>query len=247
MTFILWTGGEGPSFEEADFLIKKLSLLKTTEIYHVCADSGFDSFLDWKNHCSNNILPEFIAGDFDSSSSLKTLEDFKKKGIIVYSSPRDKDYSDTELCMLKIKEIYSLKRKSKKEELNLILFGGGNGRIDHFISILDLFCRTEFIKPLLWLYRRNFIFMLKKNKNYTLESFTENQNISFSRLPSSWKKGRIESFGLEWEGKKFRKNGFASLSNRPSKEALKSGKISIKVKGADFLLISGEPIFVFEN
>lgn len=124
MTALIVTGGEGPS---PDFLAR----VAATADYIIAADSGLDSAL------AAGISPHLVLGDFDSLSDRTLLSDLKTAQIIEYEAA--KDATDTELA------IYEAEHRGYA---NIVLCGGGGGRLDHLIAILELFKRNP--RPSEW-------------------------------------------------------------------------------------------------
>lgn len=92
---------------------KKFNNFFTESDYIIAVDGGIE------HSTSLNVIPKLWVGDFDSCEK-KSLEDFSM--IPKEEFPTDKDYLDTELALLKAKE------------LNLYtcaMVGGIGGRLDH--------------------------------------------------------------------------------------------------------------------
>lgn len=111
---VIFTGGEIPA---PAFIGEELH---GADII-IGADSGAETAID------AGILPDFIIGDFDSIRSPATLDRFPKERILRY--PADKDQTDTELAI-------DLARSKGCDEV--VIIGGGGGRLDHVIGILTL-------------------------------------------------------------------------------------------------------------
>lgn len=91
----------------------------------VCAcDSGYDLALEIE------LEPDLIVGDMDSISSRALLDDVPKDRVVTY--PRAKDETDTEIGIRTAKE---------HGASEVILVGGGGGRLDHLLGILSIFHR----------------------------------------------------------------------------------------------------------
>ncbi len=104
--------------------------------YVLCADNGM------KHAKVLGIKPNEILGDFDSCNP-DELEFYKQQGIVVVTSPCEKDETDTELCI-------ELSDKLKAKEIHLI--GALGGRIDHTIANINL---LYYIRKRGHLYGRN--------------------------------------------------------------------------------------------
>lgn len=124
MKGILFIGGASPDYNS----IKK-ELLDAEII--IAADSGFDTAINM------NIKPDIIIGDMDSIKNIKKLKEYSENKILRFS--KDKDDTDTEL---------GIKYLIDHNFDEIILIGGGGGRMDHFLAIVLLFDRE--ISPDLW-------------------------------------------------------------------------------------------------
>lgn len=124
MIALVFLGGEGPD---------KLSSVEVsaTDVV-VAADSG----LDLARRLS--IVPHYILGDFDSISSSDLLDAYP--GSVVQRYEREKDFTDAELAVKKARELGC-------EEI--VLIGGGGGRVDHLLALLAMFERAH--PPTRWL------------------------------------------------------------------------------------------------
>lgn len=84
----------------------------------ICADGG-------ASHLKNiGVLPDVLIGDFDSIDD-NELENMIRLGVQVIKYPKDKDYTDTELCV-----DYALKNNFSK----IIILGGIGTRFDHTLA-----------------------------------------------------------------------------------------------------------------
>ncbi len=108
---VLFIGGEGPSEQRVAQICQDADLI-------AAADGGLQKALD------SGVVPAAVIGDMDSFTS--AIPD----GIELEHHPIDKDYSDTELG------IAWLRRKGMQ---NIVLIGGGGGRMDHLFAIMTLF------------------------------------------------------------------------------------------------------------
>jgi thiamine pyrophosphokinase len=90
--------------------------------YIICADGGAE------HAYSLNILPHFILGDFDSVSE-KVLSYFKSRSVEIIKYPREKDYTDTEICIQKAIDLGSSE---------ICILAGVGSRIDHNLGNIGL-------------------------------------------------------------------------------------------------------------
>lgn len=227
MYTIVFTGGVAPdNTTMADFLNRNF---KPSDISCViAADSGLDVLNSLYQYLKEkkiniNLEPSVILGDMDSVSSMKACELHSNAKFIGYDT--DKDYTDTELALVKAKEL--------NPTGSIVLIGGDGGRIDHLFQLLDDFsmaCHAD-----VWLLQNQIVYYLKENESYVIKGLEPSHYVSFIRPLSSYSKGIMESRGLMWEGECFRKTGMASVSNRidPSK-----GKdVYLTPKEGSFLVI----------
>lgn len=115
MKVVIVSGGKPPSFELLKSELINCSLL-------ICGDSGANCLKEYK------IEPNYLIGDFDSVNP-KVLEYFESKNCIIEKYPKDKDFTDTYLCM----------EKALTNGADEIVFLGCTGtRIDHIIGNIGL-------------------------------------------------------------------------------------------------------------
>jgi thiamine pyrophosphokinase len=98
----------------------------------VAADSGLERAL------SSGLEPDLVVGDMDSLRDRGLLDRFPAER--VRSFEQDKDDTDTEIALgILFSEGFR----------DVVLAGGGGGRLDHLIGILSIFHRDE--HPSVWL------------------------------------------------------------------------------------------------
>lgn len=88
----------------------------------ICADGGGEIAY------SRGITPDYLIGDLDSINP-EILEIFKEKSVEIIKYPRDKDYTDTELCLYKALEIGCME---------ICIIAGVGSRIDHSLGNIGL-------------------------------------------------------------------------------------------------------------
>lgn len=124
MRGIIFTGGNAPDLALAATFISGYR-------YVVAADSGLTA-------CERaGIVPDLIVGDMDSLADRSALARYPAERVRIY--PRDKDFTDTEIALAALAEL---------GVTDVILVGGGGGRIDHFLALRALFDRSYF--PAIW-------------------------------------------------------------------------------------------------
>ena len=181
---VIFTGGLGPDKDKVKDIVDNAEII-------VAADSGWDLAV------SMGIKPDFFIGDMDSIDNhrdLNFLEDEKK---MIF--PEDKDYTDTELAIKFVKD---------KKIRDIVLIGGGGGRIDHTLALLAIFSRDK--KPCEW-------YTDTEKIVYTDADCSINCRIgqTISVFAVGTEESSVTTAGLQWELESFRlgREHF-SISNR---------------------------------
>lgn len=189
MRSLIFTGGKHPDFTLVLPYVQPFSLV-------VAADSGFDAAI------SAGINPDIIVGDMDSIADEKVLHHLPPDTIQKF--PQDKDLSDTEIA-------FNYCESMGSDEI--VLIGGGGGRMDHFFALRTLFDRS--LCPSVWVGENTLLIKVE-------ESALEIQGLSSEDCISVFSAGKTphtclsEGFvwpidTLAWD------NGEYSLSNRAQK------------------------------
>jgi thiamine pyrophosphokinase len=116
-TALLVTGGDAPAF----------SVLRSRMVsfaFICAADSGLDTLRGW------GVRPDLVVGDFDSLADPAVLDEYAQ----VIGHPRDKDDTDTELGLTELRA---------RGFGQVVVAGGGGGRLDHSLAIRALFERED--------------------------------------------------------------------------------------------------------
>ena len=183
MNSVAWvcTGGEGPT---NDFDLRSLPGPSC-----ICAaDSGVDLAL------SLGLKPDFAIGDFDSIVDVASLSE------ITYDMyPTDKDYTDTELLLIHIKQ----------QNLPYILLGGGGRRFDHLLHMYSLF--ESYGPPLHWITCREHMLLVENSISLPLRF-----NTTVSIVPALISgKSSVTSNNLVWDVKDYEiSSSSMSISNK---------------------------------
>ena len=181
---LVFTGGEGP-------LEKPLIFEKYPYSRIIAADSGYDT----AKRLSMKV--DDAVGDFDSSLYRDELiaEGFEP-------CPRDKDYSDSELALMRL------------DSPCYDLAGGGGARLDHLLSLAGLFPKYGY--PRFWFTRTDLIITI--NDASVTFSLPPGSDISFMTLEE---KASVSCLQLVWPLDSFALSRTSmSLSNRNSEKAL---------------------------
>lgn len=213
MRGLLFTGGCRPDMKQAR------RFFGTPDAVYA-ADSGIAGALE------AGFEPDRIVGDMDSIEDPSILETIDPGR--VFRADRDKDFTDTELAV-------SLMRQNGIGDI--VLVGGGGGRMDHFFALEKLFSLEN--PPQIWIGSETIAFVLDKagmRKRITVSGLTDEPVSVFSagtsphRCTAQGLKWAVDS--LDWD------NGAYSLSNRAV-----GGSFSLEAVSGRFLVIlpiSGE-------
>ncbi|HUX13418.1 MAG TPA: thiamine diphosphokinase [Spirochaetia bacterium] len=183
MRGILFTGGECPRPEAVTQWLQGASII-------VAADSGYD------NAKLFALEPDLVVGDMDSIGDREKLKLLPADRVAVY--PEEKDWTDTELGLT------ALFDRGVEE---VVIVGGGGGRLDHLFGIFALFDRAR--APLLWLLPGAEVHCIEARWR---QSGLAGATISF--FPAGAETCRMRSSGLKWslDGLEW-KRGDAGISN----------------------------------
>jgi thiamine pyrophosphokinase len=121
MRGIVFTGGDGPAPELCRRFVGE------TPVIIAAADSGLIAAEN------AGFRADWIIGDMDSLDDPARLDTYPAERVL--REPEDKDYTDTELA-------FSLLREKGCDEI--LLVGGGGGRLDHLFAIRSRFERKDF-------------------------------------------------------------------------------------------------------
>ncbi len=141
----------------------------------VCAaDSGLETAYEW------GLRPNLIVGDMDSLTRPELLKAYPEAETVIVD--RMKDETDTEL---------GLRLLYEKGYRDILLAGGGGGRLDHLLAIRALFERT--VRPREWWTAAERVILVDDFYERTLEAGTI---VSvFPLAPGAW---GMKSSGLRW-------------------------------------------------
>jgi thiamine pyrophosphokinase len=203
---LLLTGGTGPSRPQILPYLEGVSFV-------VAADAGFDLALRL------GLRPDLLVGDLDSVRPGRELAELPADRIVRY--PPDKDETDTEI---------GLRVLDERGYRRVLLAGGGGGRLDHLLALLNLFERGT--HPALWLTDRERVQAIDRE----LE-FTGRPGETVSLFPLGEGAWDLASQGLRWPlaGLEWPR-GTAGISNR-----MTADRARVTVGRGRLLLVRGLP------
>lgn len=164
---LLLLGGEAPERRHLESILSRSPLV-------VAADSGFDLALRL------GITPDLLIGDLDSVRPGPQLDRFPRERLLRY--PRDKDQTDAELGLNLMRE---------RGCRHVVLAGGGGGRLDHLLALVDLFERQP--PPEAWLTAREEVRAVEGRR---ILSGCRGLRVSF--FPLGCGVSGLSSSGLKW-------------------------------------------------
>ncbi len=191
MRGLLLVGGEGPQRETLTPFL--------ADVEHVvAADSGFDLCLEL------DIDADFVVGDMDSVQNRLALNRVPRDRVCEYS--HDKDETDTEIGLQLLRQMGCTQ---------VILAGGGGGRLDHLLAICALFERD--LAPDIWLTRREHVQVIRGAADFC---GWRGQTISF--FPIGPAVQGVRSEGLKWSLNEVEfRRGYPGISNVVTADRLK--------------------------
>ena len=207
MIGLLIIGGKGPRPELVNEYRQRAGMV-------AAADSGLETAL------ALGFTPDLVVGDMDSLIDVSLLDRFKDR---VRRFPVDKDETDTEIGLRLLQE---------RGCADVVIAGGGGGRLDHLLGIALLFERAR--PPVRWITDRDDIRLIEGET--VLEGM---EGATISLFPLGDGAGMLGSDGLKWklDGLEF-KRGYAGISNVATRD-----KVRIRVGKGRLLMVrslSGE-------
>ncbi len=225
----VFTGGESPAPERTEAYWRNAGAPDSV----IAADSGLDTLRAYSAFFAGryDFAPRRIAGDFDSLRDKSVLSEYPPE--IIAPFPADKDDTDTELA---VRMAYEAAEKAGARNPVITLVGGGGGRVDHFMSILDSFASDRHATA--WLCGEQAVYFLAAPGRCEIGGLSPSDCVSVARTAAARTGGRMESRGLVWNADVFRKEGMPSVSNRISGAYYRSGRpVELTAEGADLLVI----------
>ena len=183
MKGIIFTGGEAP---EKKYFKRDIS----PGDYIVAADSGLETALRY------GYTPDMVVGDMDSLKNKTFLDEIPSDCVKMF--PEDKDQTDTEIA---------LEVLEKKGVENVVLVGGGGGRLDHLLGIVSIFDRKYC--PDVWYTAEEKIVCVKEKA-----VISGRRGNTVSIFPAGTEVCRMKSTGLKWSLNNLEwEKGDAGISN----------------------------------
>ncbi|NBF38844.1 MAG: thiamine diphosphokinase [Spirochaetes bacterium] len=169
----------------------------------VAADSGLERAL------AAGVEPGIVVGDMDSLRDQGLLDRFPTER--VRSFDEDKDDTDTEIALeILFSEGYD----------EVVLAGGGGGRLDHLVGILAIFDRER--HPTLWITDRDEVTAVD---GYLERRGMRGRVVSF--FPVGDETCRMTSTGLQWPLDELEwRHGDVGISNRVVDDVLRVEMLS---------------------
>lgn len=199
MRGLVITGGAGPGSDTLRSWGRSAGRI-------VAADSGLERAL------AAGVEPDLVVGDMDSLRDHGLLARIPSERVRAFE--RDKDDTDTELALeILFDEGYD----------DVVLAGGGGGRLDHLVGILALFDRDR--HPSVWLTGTDEVVAVDDVLERT---GLIGQTVSF--FPAGRDACRMHSVGLKWplDGLEWRR-GNVGISNEvvsdPLRVEMESGRL----------------------
>jgi thiamine pyrophosphokinase len=164
---VVVTGGESPAYSSVADWFQKSSIV-------IGADSGMDTL------ASYGVSADIAVGDFDSVVRKDSLEGMSESAVLRF--PRDKDETDTEIAVR-----VAFERGADE----VVLVGGGGGRLDHLLAIYELFQRESC--PSWWFTANESVCVVA---DHVVLRGSPGETVSF--LPVGAVECRMKSQGLRW-------------------------------------------------
>lgn len=164
---VVITGGESPDTHAARRWLDGAQLI-------VAADSGLETAHRY------GVRAHVVVGDFDSLSDETLLAEYGEEEVRRFASA--KDDTDTEIGL-------RVAWESGADEV--VLIGGGGGRLDHLLAIVTLFEREP--RPSVWITANE---VVRPIDDSIVERGSPGTLVSF--FPLGCEQCRMESSGLKW-------------------------------------------------
>ena len=168
MHCLIITGGNHPGIDRVSDIVRAADLI-------IAADSGLDTAIAY------GIRVHECIGDGDSV--LARIEDHVLRHAIRIH-PREKGLTDTELC---------LERAAELGYEEIILIGGGEGRLDHTVSLLQLYAAWPY--PKRWYTAHEVVYAVEGFERFEVEPGMKVSVFNICQKDPV----NVSSVGLRWE------------------------------------------------
>ncbi|XP_049271637.1 thiamin pyrophosphokinase 1 isoform X2 [Rhipicephalus sanguineus] len=134
----------------------------------MCVDGGADRFRTAMATCTEELVPDYVTGDFDSASK-ETLEYYKSKGSNVIHTP-DQDHTDFTKALQVLGKNTCSKVPPVKLDWVLVICGSFD-RVDHMMSIFNTLYESDELldgAPVCLLLENSLTWLLRAGKHRIL-------------------------------------------------------------------------------
>jgi thiamine pyrophosphokinase len=163
-------GGDGPSAANCKKLAAAVDVIAAADSGLILAEAA-------------GLAPDWIVGDMDSLDDKKRLLKYPKECVLKF--PRDKDLTDTEIAIQLLIE---------KGCTEIILIGGGGGRLAHTFALRSVFERDNCLQE--WYTADEKILLLNSGREIL---FTAKKNNLISVFPVGCSPWSAKSKNLKWK------------------------------------------------
>mgnify|MGYP006284771661 CR=1 FL=1 len=179
----------------------------------ICADSGFDSFVN------EGYDVDYLVGDMDSISK-EDLETAREQGMEIVKYDPDKDMTDGELAV---------RLAVEKGSDDITIMGGREGRLDHILSSVDLLYLIPESRKARLYYLEDLVYLLREGE----ELEVDDPNKVYSVLPGD-PRSIVSEIGFKWplESELLEKGTTMGIHNELSDE-----KGIIRAEAGDIIVI----------
>lgn len=193
-----------------NYSMKSLQNLLRKELWEkacirACADGGSNILKNYSDEINEDLLPNYISGDFDSIMPA-TQEYYKSKSTIEFIKTQDQNATDFTKCVRVM--------MGKCPNLNnLLVFCSLGGRFDHSIGIIHSLFVLNNTHPNLQIYLMtecDITFLLHANKLNRIHVQSKYNDNICSLLPIG-QSAHVETQGLRWNLTKTQELSFTKL------------------------------------
>lgn len=228
MYIVIFTGGSYPVPPLAADFLSQSSMVYTI----IAADSGLEAAELYKK--TYDIKIDMIVGDMDSLKNTALLDLYPKT--MIRRLDAAKDYTDTETALM---EAVRIRELHTHIPLELVLIGGGGGRVDHLFGIQRLLGSA--LSPDYWLVQNQLIWLMDgETQRHTavVSGLAAGDLVSTFAVPG-YREYHIHAEGLCWPLETVDWNGWGrSISNWADDDAPRRGVVLSAERGAFYSVIA---------